>query len=548
MSAFISPAAESPGPVRRGVHRRTPQDPAPAAQELRRRLTWLALAPTGSVLLLTVAASLFVSEVPSSPKTVASVIAGIAAAGAIALVAAFRRASTVAREVEGETQLVAEWLAYLNNQVAAGGEEARHAAVRLQRGQRPVMAAAVSAIEGDHPFAQLARDLGAYRAVVGNAMAQAAGQRVQVFVNFSDRLKSLGNAALAKLDDVERDVEEPDHLAALYSVDHDITRIKRAAESMAVMGGVQSSRPEGPQSIKAVLRLSIQEIHTYTRAKVITAPDSYLPGYAVASVTHLLAELLENATAFSNPSTRVEVNASLIPSGLLVEIDDKGVSMEPEMLTEMNTLLADPEHSDAGAQLITAGQNGLFVVASLARRYGITVQLRKNMYGGIQAAVIVPRTLLDAGHLEVSDLQRQAPRTPTPRNPVPRPQAAAPAGQNSTASAVRDSVAHPPIPTDRTAGHAAGPAVPGSAETAALYLVDTGTHIGAGTLRPLPVRPDDLPAPETTELLEPSQTGATGHDVPPTEHNWQLAAQFTSGWRSAAPDEGGQPERPAPAS
>ncbi|NEB01873.1 ATP-binding protein [Streptomyces sp. SID13726] len=548
MSAFTSPAADLPGPVRKEVrHRRIRKDPAPGARELRRRLIWLAIAPTGSVLLLTVVAGLYISGEPSSPQAVTLVIAGLAAASTIALVAACYRASTVARGVDGETQLVAEWLEYLDKQVAAGGEEARLGAVRLQRGQRPVVAATVSAIEGDHPFAQLARDLHAYRAVVGDAMAQAAGQRVQVFVNFSDRLKSLGNAALAKLDDVERDVEEPDHLAALYSVDHDITRIKRAAESMAVMGGVPSSRAEGPQSIKAVLRLSIQEIHAYTRAKVVTAPVAHLPGYAVASVTHLLAELLENATAFSNPSTRVDVNASLVPSGLLVEIDDKGVSMEPETLTEMNALLADHEHSDVGAQLITAGQNGLFVVASLARRYGVTVQLRKNMYGGIQAAVIVPRKLLEDGHLEVSELQRQASRTPVPRSPAFRPQATAPAGQHSTASAGQDSAAHPPTSADRPARHAPGDVVPGPAETATLYLVDSGTHSGARALRPLPVRPDDLSAPETAEPPEPSPAGAARHDAPPTEHNWQLAAQFTSGWHSA-PDEGEQPEHPAPAS
>lgn len=546
MSEFTSPAAESPGPVRRGVrHRRIRKDPDRAARELRRRLIWLAVVPAGFVLLLTVAAGLFVSTADLSQRAVTSVIVGVAAAGVIALVASFQRASAVAGEVEGENRLVAEWLEYLHKQVAAGGEEARHAAVRLQRGQRPVVATAVSDVEADHPFAQLARELSAYRAAVGSAMTQAAGQRVKVFVNFSDRLKSLGNAALAKLDDVERDVDDPDHLAALYSVDHDITRIKRAAESMAVMGGVQSSRHEDPQSVKAVLRLGIQEIHTYARAKVIIAPDAYLPGYAVASVTHLLAELLENATAFSNPSTRVDMSASLIPVGLLVEIDDKGLGMEPEILAEMNALLADPEASDAGAQLISAGQNGLFVVASLARRYGITVQLRQNMYGGVQAAVVVPHALLEAGRLEVAELQRRVARTQVSHRSAPRPQAATPAGQNSPAAAARSAVAHLSMPTGRAEGHMLAPVIPGSPETATLYLVDGGTPGPVGGLRPLPVRPDHPQSPEAS----PAQTGTdTGHDVPPTEHNWQLADQFTSGWHSAVRDEGAGPEQPAPAS
>lgn len=546
MSAFTSPAAESPGPARRGVrHRRIRQEPDPAARALRRRLIVLAVAPAGFMLLLTVAAGMFVGTTGFPPKAAAWLIAGVTAAGAIVLVASFHHATTVGREVERETRLVAEWLEYLHKQVAAGGEEARQSASRLQRGQRPVVAATASDIEGDHPFARLAHELSAYRAVVGNAMTQAAGQRVQVFVNFSDRLKSLGNAALAKLDDVERDVEDPDHLAALYSVDHDITRINRAAESMAVMGGVQSSRDEDPQSVRAVLRLGIQEIHTYARAKVIIAPDAHLPGYAVASVTHLLAELLENATAFSNPSTRVDVSASLIPVGLLVEIDDKGVGMEPEILAEMNALLADHESSDAGARLISAGQNGLFVVASLARRYGITVQLRQNMYGGIQAAVVVPHALLEAGHLEVAELQRRVARRPAAPSPAPRPSAATPTHQISPAAGARSAVAHPSTPTGRPTGPTPAPAIAGSAETATLYLVDGGTPGPVGGLRPLPVRPDLPQSPETN----PTQTGArTGDDAPQPEHNWQLADQFTSGWHSAARDDGAGPEQPAPAS
>ncbi|MEV0469619.1 ATP-binding protein [Streptomyces prunicolor] len=501
----------------------------------------MAVAPAGFVLLLTVAAGLFVGTADLPPKAVPVLIAGVAASGVIVLVASFHHASTVAGEVEGETRLVAQWLEYLHEQVAAGGEEARQSAVRLQRGQRPFVAAAASDIEGDHPFARLARELSAYRAVVGNAMTQAAGQRVQVFVNFSDRLKSLGNAALAKLDDVERDVEDPDHLAALYSVDHDMTRINRAAESMAVMGGVQSSRHEDPQSVRAVLRLGIQEIHAYARAKVITAPDAHLPGYAVASVTHLLAELLENATAFSNPSTRVDVSASIIPVGLLVEIDDKGVGMDPEILAEMNALLADHESSDAGARLISAGQNGLFVVASLARRYGITVQLRQNMYGGIQAAVVVPHTLLEAGHLEVAELKRRVARRQAAHVPAPRLSAATSATQVSPAAGARSTVAHPSKP----AGSVPAPAIPGSSETATLYLVDGGTPGPVGGLRPLPVRPDHPQSPETN----PAQTGTdTEHDAPLTDHNWQLADQFSSGWHSASRDEDAGPEQPAPAS
>ncbi|MEU5698592.1 ATP-binding protein [Streptomyces aurantiacus] len=554
MSEFASPARETPITVREGVrHRRRRKAPDKAARELSIRLIGLAVVPAAGMLLLMVAAVLSVAAAAPRERSAASVLIGAVAAGVLVLLLACRQALSTARRVEGDNQILAEWLEYLHKLVMAGEQEVRNSGTRLRRGQRPLVASPAPPTKGAHTFVQLARALDAYRAAVGDAMTQAEGQRVQVFVNFSDRLKSLGRAALHKLDEVERDVEDPDHLAALFGVDHDITRIRRAAESMAVMGGVKSSRSEDPAFVKAVLRMGIQEIHNYARAKVVTACDASLPGYAVASVTHLLAELLENATAFSSPATQVEMRASLIPRGLLVEIDDKGLSMEPETFATMNDLLADPEHTEISAQLIAEGRNGLFVVASLARRYGITVTLRPNIYGGTQAVVIVPQALLDAGRQEMAE--QQAARTSAPRDPQSRPQTAPPAHHGTApratrASAPPGSVVQQRAPIRRPGGHVPAPVPPVHPETAALYLVDSGVQGGPGPLPALPVRPD-APAPEANEKLpEPTQPGAaTRRGVSRAEQqDWQLAAKFASGWQSAADDDGAGPEPPAPAS
>ncbi|MDQ0773009.1 anti-sigma regulatory factor (Ser/Thr protein kinase) [Streptomyces aurantiacus] len=560
MSEFASSARETPSTVREGVrHRRRRKAPDKAARELRIRLIRLAVVPAAGMLLLMVAAVLVVSAAAFREKSAASVLMGAVAAGVLVLVLACRQALAAARGVEGDNRLVAEWLEYLNKLVTAGEQEARNAGIRLRRGQRPVVSPPVPPpARSAHPFAQLARALSVYRGVVGDAMAQAESQRVQVFVNFSDRLKSLGRSALHKLDEIERDVEDPEHLAALFGVDHDMTRMQRAAESMAVMGGVTSSRSEDPASVKAVLRLGIQEIHNYARAKVVTACVADLPGYAVASVTHLLAELLENATAFSSPATQVEMRASLIPHGLLVEIDDKGVSMEPETFATLNALLADPEHSDTGARLIAEGRNGLFVVASLARRYAITVKLRPSIYGGTQAAVVVPRALLEAGRLEMAE--QQAARMPAPSNPGSRPQAAPPArlgaptpvarpAEAAQAAAAPVSVGPQRTPVGRSGGHAPAAVPPAVPKTAALHLVDSGAPSGPGPLPALPVRPDAPQAPQADERRPPpaQPAAATRPGVPRAEQDWQLGAKFASGWQSAADDEDAGPERPAPA-
>ncbi|WP_330457458.1 hypothetical protein OIB37_11420 [Streptomyces sp. NBC_00820] len=529
MSECASPTAASQSGARKGVrHRRSrKKDPDPAGREVRRALAGLVVLPAAGILLLATAAIVVAPAV--SRAGAGYVVTAAVAIGVGVLWPAYRGALTVARSVEEDSRLVAEWVTYLLGQVRAGTDEARAATVRLRRGQRPLVACEDVAVEGDHPFAQLARDLHGYRKEVGEALVQAEGQRVRVFVNFSHRLRGLVQAAQAKLDDVERDVEDPDHLARLYGVDHDVTRISRAAESMAVMGGARLPSHEDPSSVRGILRLGIQEIDQYRRAKVIAAPDAHLPGYAVAAVAHLLAELLENATEFSRPATQVDVRASLIPLGLLVEIDDKGgLSMDREMLARMNDLLTDPEESDTSAELLRQGRNGLYVVASLAHRYGITVELRENLYGGIQAVVILPQALLEAGRLEVAEQQEA--RRAALSEPMPMAHTAPPERPARSRAAARAPMAH---------GRASTPPV----APAELYLVGGGAAGDTGSLPQLPVRPDvDFSGPdensrEQAPLGSTSQSGAL-----PTEHSWQLAANFTSGWDAAAENNDGGPK------
>ncbi|MEU8915451.1 ATP-binding protein [Streptomyces nigrescens] len=231
---------------------------------------------------------------------------------------------------------------------------------------------------------------------IARSNASGSEQKVEVFVNLARRLQSLVHREIELLDELENQVEDPDLLKGLFHVDHLATRIRRHAENLAVLGGAISRRQwSRPVSMTEVLRSSIAEVEQYPRIKLVPPIEGTLRGHAVADVIHLLAELVENATIYSAPQTPVLLRAQLVTAGLAVEVEDRGLGMSAEEQTRMNGLLADPEHIDV-AELLSDGRIGLFVVSSLARRHGIVVRLQSNIYGGVQAVLIVPQQLLGA--------------------------------------------------------------------------------------------------------------------------------------------------------
>ncbi|MEU8033429.1 ATP-binding protein, partial [Streptomyces sp. NPDC049099] len=219
-------------------------------------------------------------------------------------------------------------------------------------------------------------------------------QKLEVFVNLARRLQSLVHREISILDELENEIEDPDLLKGLFHVDHLATRIRRHAENLAVLGGAVSRRQwSNPVSMTEVLRSAIAEVEQYSRVKLVPPIDGELRGHAVADVIHLLAELIENASVFSAPQTQVLLRAGLVTSGLAVEVEDRGLGMPVGEQNRMNALLADPDQVNV-ASLLADGRIGLYVVSQLARRHGIHVRLQSNIYGGVQAVLVVPQALL----------------------------------------------------------------------------------------------------------------------------------------------------------
>lgn len=254
-----------------------------------------------------------------------------------------------------------------------------------------------------------------------------------VFVNLARRSQVLVHRQLGLLDSMERRAEDPNELGDLFRLDHLTTRMRRHAESLIILSGAAPGRAwRMPVPLTNVVRAAVSEIEDYARVEVRHLTAANVAGAAVADLTHLLAELVENAAQFSPPHTKVRISGEPVGNGYAIEIEDRGLGMGKETLDEANDRIA---HSEA-LDLFDSDRLGLFVVSRLAGRHDIKVQLRTSPYGGTTAVVLLPTSLLHKDSPETagtdhspSEEERRYARVPEPEaaamngNPVPPPPA-----------------------------------------------------------------------------------------------------------------------------
>ncbi|WP_030223211.1 ATP-binding protein [Streptomyces sp. NRRL WC-3626] len=414
--------------------------PAPPETQIRPQLLRLAVLPPVAVALSACAALIFTvrsTGIRPSP-TLWAVLGGATSVAFAGIVIAAVAADRAARSVHDR-------VGTLRRSTARREADLRALVDTLRRGDPPPPRGrhGEQADDADE-FDLLAADLARAHDGAVSAVAQAAQlssqtgseQKLEVFVNLARRLQSLVHREISILDELENEMEDPDLLKGLFHVDHLATRIRRHAENLAVLGGAVSRRQwSNPVSMTEVLRSAIAEVEQYSRVKLVPPIDGTLRGHAVADVIHLLAELVENATVFSAPHTQVLLRAGLVTSGLAVEVEDRGLGMPAGEQDRMNALLTDPDQVHV-ASLLADGRIGLFVVSQLARRHGIHVRLQSNIYGGVQAVLVVPQALLGPEPLAVGGGPAPAPRPPEPDtgplpaarhlSPVPAPAEASP--------------------------------------------------------------------------------------------------------------------------
>ncbi|MFI9078186.1 nitrate- and nitrite sensing domain-containing protein [Streptomyces sioyaensis] len=391
------------------------------------------------------------------------------------------------------------------------------------------------------------------------------------FVNLSLRTLGLVERQLGVIESLEESEQDPERLETLFKLDHFAAQMRRNSENLLVLAGAEqhSTNHQGPVPLLDVLRAAISEIERYERVVIQSLPPhSQVAGFAADDLSHLIAELLENATAFSPPKAHVELAGWLLESGeVMLSVQDEGIGMTSERMAELNERLCDVEAASSSETIDEALGLGLYVVVRLAARHGVRVQLRDAKHGGVTAVIVLPGSILptrpapsgppaaaspDLAHspgLPGSVAEANSNALPTraartePAALHGTPDAAAPAGHDGDRAPAAD--------TERPDGHPAAPAPgpdatpdPAPASEADPFVAAAERAIDAAGLGGAdPAAPDGQPSGPTT--YSPSEPSPYGPQSPgPYAATTQGAGDHFRAEHEGRPDQA--PAAPAP--
>ncbi|MFJ6738301.1 ATP-binding protein [Streptomyces sp. NPDC091279] len=273
----------------------------------------------------------------------------------------------------------------------------------------------------------------------------------EMFGNVGRRVSNLTTRQLALIDAVERGETDPALLERLYSIDHIAVRLRRNADSLMLLAGIrETALGSGPTELTNVVRAALGQIEGFQRVQLQARTEAMVGPDIIGDLTLMVAELLENAVAFSPVGSPVEVAVRGNEDGASIVVADHGLGMSAERLAEENARLIRRERLD----LVPTKVLGLFVVGTLARRWDVDVTLSRTPGGGVTAEVLVPSGLLLTPTPETAAAPRQpkpphngAERPALPTAPeVSGPRPAAGADRAPSAGPAGDTQADPPLP------------------------------------------------------------------------------------------------------
>ncbi|MFJ9341936.1 nitrate- and nitrite sensing domain-containing protein [Streptomyces sp. NPDC101733] len=365
-------------------------------------------------------------------------------AGAAVLLGLVAVAASLVISVRIGRALVVELVSLRNTALDIAHRKLPDAMDRLRAGQEiDVEAETPPGPPADDEVTQVGAALATvHRAALGAAVerAELASGVSGVFVNLARRSQVLVHKQLNLLDSMERRADDPGELGDLFRLDHLTTRMRRHAESLIILSGAAPGRAwRLPVPLTNVVRAAVSEIEDYPRVEVRRLAEAAVVGGAVADLTHLLAELIENAAQFSPPHTKVRVSGEPVGAGYVLEVEDRGLGMGREALADANRRI---EHSE-DLDLFDSDRLGLFVVSRLSARHGIRVHLRTSPYGGTTAVVLLPNSLLQSA-VTTAPATAEPDSEPEPdREPEPEPGSGRQRAAARTARATRATGAAP---------------------------------------------------------------------------------------------------------
>ncbi|MEV4098781.1 nitrate- and nitrite sensing domain-containing protein [Nonomuraea sp. NPDC049649] len=296
------------------------------------------------------------------------------------------------------TAILRRRIAHLRHEAQGLQERLSDVVARLERGEDVDVDAEVRLLKPTpDELGELGQALNqASRSAVRTAVRQAEQHRgfQRMLQRIARRTQILIGLQLKKLDELERRHEDPEVLEGLFDLDHLTARLRRYEENLVILGGGQPQRRwRRPVQLLDVLRAAQGEVQDYRRISIDVDGEFWIAERAVGPLAHVLAELMENATAFSKPETPVEVRAAAVSRGVAVEVEDRGLGMEPEEYAAANELLRSPPRLDVMTHADDV-RLGLYVVARLSAGLGLKVELRASAFGGTRVIVLVPESLV----------------------------------------------------------------------------------------------------------------------------------------------------------
>ncbi|MFF1463112.1 nitrate- and nitrite sensing domain-containing protein [Streptomyces sp. NPDC058330] len=389
---------------------------------------------------------------------------------------------------------------------------------RLAQGEKIDVEAEARAIEtpregGD----ELTRLGGALNQARTSALAAAVRQADQhrgferLLQRIARRTQQLIGQQLKKLDELERKHEDPEILDGLFDLDHLTARLRRYEENLVILaGGSPHRRWRKPVPLLDVMRSAQGEVQDYRRVVLDLDGSPWLAERAVGPVSHVLAELIENALSFSRPPSPVEVRAAQVSRGLAIEVEDRGLGMDEDQLAEANELMSRPPRMDVLAHSEDI-RLGLYVIARLAGQHGLRVEFRPSAFGGTRVVVLVPDELTvpapGSGPVAVpgpAAAPETAPAAPAAQGALPtRVQGRAMAGVTALAGrAARPGPGDQEPPPAPYGGPGSGPRTPYGAPDQPPYEAPEGPYPTAGhpfpdAEPPYPAVPGGFPSGDT---------------------------------------------------
>jgi signal transduction histidine kinase len=457
------------------------------------------------------------------------IAAGLVAASLLAATLFARRITTPLRRLTAAATRIRNELPGLVEQVQTAG-----GATSVELPQVP--------ISGGSEVSRLAAvfmDVNAVAVDVAREQAMLRGAIQEMFVNVARRNQTLLTRQLSFIDQLERTEEDPDTLEELFRLDHLATRMRRNAESLLVLAGLDSGRRiRRPMPLSDVIRTAMSEIEHYDRVGLSLAADPPVVAHLALPAAHLLAEVIENATNFSEPTTRVEITAVPYGNGVQVTVSDDGLGMTPDELDAANQRIATPVVSE----LVGSQRLGFYVVGTLARRLDADVTLRHAPVRGTVVTIVFAGSLFVPGTVIEPIDPAAGPGEPVePQHPVPV--------TTAPETLDRGIPPGPPLFPDRAGVHARGPIpLPMSARAADPDLAEGGlprrrpaADVAAEpTVTDLGWQPDVVPAartaPEPAEAATEITHEAPQAEVPPAARSGEgilkSATSLFSGFRS----------------